>query len=225
MRKLILVPIIHSKADLGSLAPQIKEGTKVVLGDAGWRNYQKTVAQFWGQITKHFEKKKVRGWHIFQDGLMAEGELGRKIIQKGAEAGSPNHQLIIKLLKKGAVLEATEDASLLKDEYRLIERIVKGPFWRRIGWSIWYRVRKGSLLKKRDRFIAERIDKTLWQKDGGVLFIGAYHDVEAYLPKDIRVMRLKDPKMIQSYYKDLVAKRRVASYEWYLEAPIKVEEA
>lgn len=195
MRKLIVVPIIHSEADLGTLALQIRERTRAVLGEEGWRSHQKAVVQFWRQVARHFKRKKVKGWHIFQDGLMVGGKAGLDIVRKGAEAGSPNHRLVLKLLKRGAVLERTEDVRLLKKEYHLIERMAKGFSLEKIFWSLWYKLCKGSLLRSRDKFIAKKIAETLGPKETGVLFIGAYHEVEAYLPKDIRVVKRKEPKV------------------------------
>lgn len=225
MRKLILIPIIHTEADLGSLAQALVEANKALLGGRRWRRHQEIVSRYWKRIGRFLGTQKIKTLVIYQDSLAKGGKVGRKIIEEGAEGESPNHKLVLKLLKGGARLERTEDPTLLKREYRLIERISKGSSLGRIFWSLWYKLCKGSLLRKRDRFVAERIAKTLKKKEKGILFIGAHHGVEAYLPKDIRVMRLRDPKIIKNYYRSLTAKREVASFEKYLTRFIKTEEA
>jgi hypothetical protein len=45
-----------------------------------------------------------------------------------------------------------------------------------------------TLLERRDRFIASRIDATLEPEETGILFIGALHSVALYLNPDIQVI-------------------------------------
>jgi pheromone shutdown protein TraB len=44
-----------------------------------------------------------------------------------------------------------------------------------------------ALLEQRDRFIARRIAETLGEHELGILFIGALHRVNLYLPQQIAV--------------------------------------
>jgi hypothetical protein len=45
-----------------------------------------------------------------------------------------------------------------------------------------------ELLKKRDRFIARRINSTLRPGETGILFLGMLHSLAALLDEDIRVI-------------------------------------
>ena len=45
-----------------------------------------------------------------------------------------------------------------------------------------------ALIQKRDRFMAERIDRTLQPGEIGILFIGMLHSVQRYLARDITVI-------------------------------------
>ena len=49
-----------------------------------------------------------------------------------------------------------------------------------------------DLFDRRDRFIAQRIDKTLQAGETGILFLGALHHAAAMLPDTIQVMSLSE---------------------------------
>ena len=49
-----------------------------------------------------------------------------------------------------------------------------------------------DLLDRRDRFVAQRIDKTLQTGETGILFLGALHRAAAMLPNTIQVISLSD---------------------------------
>jgi hypothetical protein len=46
----------------------------------------------------------------------------------------------------------------------------------------------GSLLDRRDRFIAARINATLEPEEAGIVFIGALHAIAPHLNSDIQVI-------------------------------------
>jgi hypothetical protein len=123
--------------------------------------------------------------------MPAGGETARRIVDKVAEEGSLNYQIVRELLNRGALIEKTEHAGLLQEEYRLIRQIVaaSGPAERAQAHQA-YRCRSEALLAQRDRFIAKRIDQTLKEGEVGLLFIGASHRVRSYLPKDIKIIPL-----------------------------------
>ena len=88
---------------------------------------------------------------------------------------------------------------------------------------IKYRFIKGRLLKRRDIFIAQRIAETL-NDAGGILFIGACHNVKSRLPKDIKVIEIKESKKVRKYQELLPfsrqRSRRFAELGKYLAAEI-----
>jgi pheromone shutdown protein TraB len=52
-----------------------------------------------------------------------------------------------------------------------------------------YTFRALALLDERDSYIARRINTTLGEGQTGLLFVGAAHQVEKKLPRDIMVRR------------------------------------
>jgi hypothetical protein len=195
MRRLIYVPIIHTEADLGSLAEEIEERTKAVFGDANWQKHKDDVNRYWQEIYDYWDKKEVPGLKIFQDGMPLYGVEGEKIVRSMANNGSINYKIIEQLLDKGAKLMQTEDAELLKEEYFLTRDLVKSDPASISSQALsQYKLRKDKLLKARDTYIARRIDEDLQDGEIGVCFLGASHQVLSILPKDIEVITLKDPE-------------------------------
>ena len=193
MRKLYLLPIIHMSADLGTLAPAMDRRGIAELGKEFWLRHKETVARFWSSIAEFFDSMEVKGCKIYQDGLIADGEMGMRIVEEGVKEGSKNYEIISGLLERGATLVKTEDLSLVKKEYDSLNRIVhaKSPGNKMIS-SLRYKLLQGKLLKERDNFIANRIDETLGDRETGILFIGAYHDVIPKLPQDIEIKEVKE---------------------------------
>lgn len=178
MRKLIIVPILHTQTDMGRLSQKLKEEYITQLGESEWYRHLSQIEDFWNEAREavfslQLDWKKVK---LYQDGLPICGwEL--KIAREGAEKGSENHQLLLELIGKGAELIGTESPDLLLQEYRrLKEGQVKTDL---------------DLLHKRDDYIAERINDTLKQNETGILFIGLLHHVESQLADDIEAKRLE----------------------------------
>ena len=202
MRMLIYVPIIHTSADLGSIAEDVtKRGIKS-LGEEIWTKHRKTVEGFWNAISDYFDSLDVKGMKIYQDGMVGEGEVGKKIVEDTAKAGSKNYQLVAKLLERGAILVKTEDFKLVKQEYDRLLAITRAKSTiRKVMAFLKYKLIKTTLLNKRDAFIAKRIDETLGPDEGGILFIGAFHKIKNRLPENIQVREIKDTDKVRKYQK------------------------
>lgn len=197
MRRLIYVPIIHTAADLGSLAEEIEERTKAVFGDADWQKHKAEVNLYWQEIYDYWEQKNIPGLKIFQDGMPVEGLAGENIVKSMANNGSINYKIVEQLIDKGAKLIQTEDAELLKEEYFLTRDLTKSdPASISPQTLSHYKSRKDWLLKARDTYIARRIDESLKEGETGVCFLGASHQILSRLPKTIEVITLKDPKKV-----------------------------
>lgn len=200
MRTLIYVPVIHTSADLGSVAKDISKRGVRDLGEEIWSKHRKTVEGFWGAVSDYFDSVDVNGMKIYQDGLVAEDEVGKQIAEDTAKAGSKNYQLILKLLERGAILMKTEDFKMVKQEYdRLLAITQAKSIMRKIIAFIKYKLIKSIVLSKRDAFIAERIDKTLGPDEKGILFVGAFHKIKKRLPKSIQVREIKDVDKVRMY--------------------------
>ena len=169
MKRLILIPVIHNLADLGSLAESVRAHYLEHFGPAVWQQRQRAVAELWKEIRRaiealHLDYGQVR---IYQDGLPVCGK-EEQIVHELAGAGSLNHQLVLELTGKGAVLMGTEDPQLLIREYQLHRR--------RMGAGDGNDPPTPSppadgadLLAARDLFIAQRIAATLQDGETGLL--------------------------------------------------------
>jgi hypothetical protein len=65
-------------------------------------------------------------------------------------------------------------------------------------------------LKKRDRFIAARINATLKEGERGALFLGGYHNIHPYLSSEIEVIELKDGRKVREYQEKFFYRSRRA---------------
>jgi hypothetical protein len=202
MRTLIYVPVIHTSADLGTIAKEINKRGIKDLGQELWEKHRRTVEGFCNVVSDYFDSMDVDGVKIYQDGMVAEDEVGKRIAEDTAKAGSKNYQLILRLLEKGAILMKTEDFKLVKKEYNRVRAITQAKSTsRKIVAFIKYKLIKTILLNKRDAFIAGRIDQTLKADEKAILFIGAFHNIIKRLPKSIQVKEIKDADKVKKYQK------------------------
>ena len=230
MRKLIYVPIIHMSADMGSIAKQVEEKGIASFGEEFWKGHRETISGFWDVISDYFDyigacnRKKMK---IYQDGMIAEREVGKKIIEEGIKSGSKNYELVLRLVNRGAVLVKTEEFKLVKEELDRLLAITKAKSTsKKLFAFIKYKIIKNKLLKKRDKFISKRIDKTLKDDEVGILFLGAYHNIKNKLSADIQIIELKDREKVAEYQRFLPFysknKERFEELGRYLILPIKV---
>jgi hypothetical protein len=187
MRSIILIPVIHTEADLGSLAESVREHYVARRGAAGWDERQRLVAGIWDQIRAKVDKLRLdyRKVRVFQDGLPVCGQELR-IVEQLAEAGSANHQLVLDLVHKGATLVGTEDPQLLIREYQMHVQELAQAGARRVAPHD-----AAELLSARDRFIAGRISETLLEDETGLLFLGAAHRLDTASLAGIEVRALE----------------------------------
>jgi hypothetical protein len=202
MRKLYHVPILHMSADMGSLAPALDETAKAELGQEVWQKHRESVSSFWDSVVRFCDTLDVEGVKVYQDGMVADGEDGLRIVREGINQGSKNYEIIGKLLERGAVLIKTEDPALVKQEYAYIVKIARSESLKeKEVWALRYKVAQDRLLRGRDDFIAQRINETLCQGETGILFIGAYHDVLSRLSEDIQVVPVKDISEVRARHR------------------------
>jgi len=204
MKSLIFVPIIHTIADLGSLAKYVSKRGIANLGQDLWELHRKTVDGFWDAISNYFDLIDVSGVKIYQDGMVADGEVGQKIVEEGLKSGSKNYELVSRLIKRGATLVKTDDFKLVKEERdRLLAITEAKSIIKKLLAFKKYKLVKNRLLNKRDKFIAKRITESLNQGERGIIFIGAYHNIKKRLPNDIQIREIKDTQKVREYQKIL----------------------
>lgn len=226
MKSLLYIPVIHTSADLGTIAKDVAKRGSGDLGEDIWKEHIKTVNGFWDAISNYLDSIDAREVKIYQDGMMAEGEVGQKIVEEGVKSGSKNYQILSRLIQRGAVLVKTEDFGLVKKERDRILKIIQAKsITEKLFSFIKYKLTKNMLLRKRDRFIAERIDNTLKHGEKGIIFIGAYHNVKSKLPKSIQLKEVKDAEKIREYQRLIPFynknKQRIAELASYLVALIE----
>jgi hypothetical protein len=193
MRDLIIVPIVHSSPDMGSMKEALEKESIAKIGKERWEENQRKVENFWDEVEAAIDALdlscgKVR---VYQDGMPCGGELGGRIVREVADKGSRNYQIVRKLIERGATLEATEDPKLLLKEYEHVKQFADATTEReKMEAKEQYEQIKEKLLHDRDEFIARAIGSTLKDGETGILFIGAAHDVKSELPQDVEVRGL-----------------------------------
>lgn len=195
MRRLYIIPIVHSRHDLGTLEQPIREAKSHFVNVRTLDQNQKTLESFWEEL-----KRGIESWHIdyskifvFQDALPFTGQPDRiieyRIVDELASKGSENHKLVKWLVERGAQLVGTESTELLIKEYEAVKRSLADGVFLESGECEELNQNDStlSLLTQRDQFIAKRITDTLHADDVGILFIGLQHRVEDHLPDDVVV--------------------------------------
>jgi len=205
MRRLIYIPIIHTDADMGSLASELEQGTAALCGGERWERHKATASHFWRMVSDYLETLDAKSLKVYQDGFVSDGDLGKKIIEEAVRKGSKNYEIIFNLLNRGAEIVSTEGMALLQEEYGHISRIMKAKtLSQRVLAYKEYESRKSQLTMERDRFIARTVNETLEDGELGLLFIGAYHDVIPHLARDIVVEQLKEREKVKAYFDELM---------------------
>lgn len=189
-RKLMLIPIVHSEKEMGSLKSDISEMIDRKFGKEKRDQHRRDVALFWENLRTIIQavlaQIDVTAVRIYQDGIPIGGEVGAKLVAMGAQDGVPNHQIVLSIIDQGGVLEKTESPALLKEEYGIIKAIVNAKTDpEREALSEKHKHRLYELTIERDKYIAQRIGESLTDGQYGLLFIGATHNVAPYIPPDI----------------------------------------
>lgn len=200
MRKLVYVPIIHLRDGLSDTSSKREKKAKNSLKEVYREIHKEAISGFWDSIARYFDSLKVSDLKIYQEGLVAEGEIGLKIISEGEKKGNKNYEIVSRLISRGDRLMKTEDYFLVRKEHDFIVRINETKnFIKKIIATLNYKFHRNKLLRERDEFIAHTIDETLVEGETGVLFLGAHHEILSKLPEDIKIIELKEREKIKEY--------------------------
>jgi len=195
LRRLVHVPIVHGQADLCPIQESVRQAYLDKGGEVAWKASREALAEFWNAMEIAMDRLPIdyTKLRLYQDGLPVCG-LEEKIVRDLAQQGGTNYRILLKLKERGAKIEGTEDSDLLRKEYELIMAGVHAG-----AGSLGADAAKDGnaevlrdLLDRRDRFVAQRIDKTLQTGETGILFLGALHRAAAMLPNTIQVISLSD---------------------------------
>ena len=188
MRTLIVISIVHTEQDMGSLLEQTRLAYVSKYGQEKWAEHLKSISDFWlgiRQIIKSLDPHYA-SVRLYQDGLPICGK-EEQIVQDVAAQGSKNYQLLVELMALGSRLMGTEDPQLLLREYRFHQDALGDGASELEAQRL---EQSRQLLLERDRFIADRINATLLADEVGLLFLGLAHSVEKLLDADILVRQL-----------------------------------
>lgn len=186
-RRLIHIPIIHTLAEMGALGAPIQRAKESALGRQVQARNVALVEQWWDRIERIVTDLPVTPGKVrlYQDGLPVCGH-EQEIVAELAEAGHRNYRLLMSLQARGAVLMGTESPELLTEEYQLAKAMLSrgnpAPSSSRPAQA------RDTLLERRDRFVADRIDRTLGVHETGILLMGMLHSVTRYLNGEIEVI-------------------------------------
>jgi len=188
-RTLIYFPIVHTQADMGALQKSVARATLEKSGRAGLARKTAAIDRIWTEIEAAIDAlalsfDRVR---LYQDGLPVCGREA-EIVAELAQAGSRNHQLLLRLMAQGAVLMGTESGDLLVQEYQLARQSLTTRLPRAAGVAAAQRGLSEALLQRRDQFMAQRINETLRNGETGILFLGMLHSLERRLHPDVKVI-------------------------------------
>ena len=189
MRTLIVIPIIHTEQDMGSLLEQVKQEYVTRYGHEKWAEHLKSIDEVWSGIRRMIAALELpyASVRLYQDGLPLCGKEA-DIVKEVAARGGQNHQLLVELMQQGARLMGTEDPDLLLQEYQFLQVTLGAK--QDLGQENQQKEQSRRLLSGRDRFIAGRINATLSAGEIGLLFVGLAHSVEPLLDADILVRHL-----------------------------------
>ena len=174
---------------MGTLKESVARATLEKAGRAGLARKTAAIDQIWTEIEASIDAlplpfDRVR---LYQDGLPVCGRES-EIVTELAQAGSRNHQLLLRLMVQGAVLMGTEAGDLLVQEYQLARQSLTTRPPRAAGVAASRLALSKALLQRRDQFMGQRINETLKRGETGILFLGMLHTVEEYLHPDIKVI-------------------------------------
>ena len=191
---------------MGSFGAKLARQSAAIAGNKRWEMHSIVVRRFWESIASYLEGFDASLVKVYQDGMAADGETGRRVIERAAERGSINYQLIGDLVRRGAELRKTEDPVLLLQEHESIRAAVQRNSSTADQQTAEPRqLQRNHLMEQRDEFIAATISATLREEELGVLFLGASHSVVSRLARDIRVQAVKDPELVRAYFAELLA--------------------
>jgi len=185
-RELLYFPVVHTLEDMGTMGESVQKARVSRTGRSSTHRVALAVGKLWDEIERvASELQPLPGkMRAYQDGLPVCDHV-REIVADLAAAGSRNHRLLLALEERGVVVMGTESPELLVEEYQLASAMISAGDSARVkakGNTL-----HGSLLDRRDRFIADRINVTLLPGETGLLFIGMLHQVSRHLQADIKI--------------------------------------
>ena len=125
---------------------------------------------------------------IYHELIPASGKDGSEAIK---ELNDKSHQIIQSCLEKGAQLEAVEESDLLTEFMDWSRCLIVGLQNQKVLTKVYESYTEAS--KKRNEYIAGKIDETLKEDEIGILLMRENHQVQ--FPSDIQVFYVAPPAL------------------------------
>jgi hypothetical protein len=171
-RKLFFVPLIFG-------SPEPLEGY-VDKYNRYWEQVEKQLADL---VTKLGEVKR-----IFHELIAEPGEAGNKV---AGELNEKSHKIVQSCLEKKAQMEALEDSDMLMEFMDWNRCLLIGLQNPKVVSKVYEAYLEAA--KKRNEYIARKINETLKTDEIGLLFMRENHQVQ--FPPDIQVFYVAPPAL------------------------------
>jgi hypothetical protein len=193
MRKLLIVPIIHSQEGfLGS--GEVENSFSTLHANLGVKLSAGQSQNYWRLVNEGLERKKPTIARVFFEGHFQETiEPGR--LDESVSPSTPEFATVKNLLDAGYTLEHTEDQALHERARSIFDKMLT------IDSEITEQEKTGTISEEvveqrrtleelyadlqfaqfeRDKYISGRVNESLRDGETGILFIGANHK---FIPK------------------------------------------
>ena len=176
---------------------EFKEGRKIYFIPLIYRSeelpeeYIEKFNKYWEQVEKQvaeLELKLGKVNRIYHELIPAAGEAGCEAIK---ELSDKSHKIIQACLEKGAQLEAVEEGDLLTEFMDWSRCLIIGLQNPKVLTKVYESCLEAG--KKRNEYIAGKIDETLKTNEIGILLMRENHQVQ--FPSDIQVLYIAPPAL------------------------------
>ena len=180
-RKLFFIPLIYS-------------------GKEAQDEYLEKFNRYWNQVERQTSKLELRLGRvnkIYHELISVSGDDGIKVIK---DLNDKSYQIVKSKLKKGAQLEAIEDRELLTEFMDWSRCLAVGLQNQKVFTQVYQHYNEAN--KKRNEYLAKRIDETLSPDETGLLFMMEGHQIQ--FPSDIQVFYVAPPALdeIKRWFRD-----------------------
>lgn len=163
----------------------------VFLNEAAPEEYKERCNRYWQQVVDqlgNLETKIGKVSHVYHESISLSGEEGLKF----AEKLNPNsYQIAKSKCDNGAIFEAIEENDLLQEVMDWERCLLRGFVTEKVASKVSEFYTEAS--RKRDEFMAKRLDETLQGNEAGLLFIREGYKLQ--FPGDIEVFSVFPPAL------------------------------
>jgi len=163
----------------------------VFLNEAAPEEYKERCNRYWQQVVdqlSNLESKIGKVSHVYHESISLSGEEGLKFVEKL----NPNsYQIAKSKCDNGAIFEAIEENDLLQEVMDWERCLLLGFVTEKVASKISEFYTEAS--RKRDEFMAKRLDETLQGNEAGLLFIREGYKLQ--FPGDIEVFSVFPPAL------------------------------